>query len=55
MVMKETQNTKNNDLKGGQYARSEEELYEKAIALLEKCKIEPLPTGQEMPELQPAT
>jgi hypothetical protein len=25
---------------GGQYACTEEELYEKAIALLEKCRIE---------------
>jgi hypothetical protein len=25
---------------GGQYARTEQELYEKAIALLEKCKVE---------------
>ena len=25
---------------GGRYARTEQELYEKAIALLEKCKVE---------------
>lgn len=34
-------NDKNKGFEGGQYARSEEELYKKAIELLEKCKIEP--------------
>jgi hypothetical protein len=41
MVMR----TKNNDKKikrptSGRYARTEEELYRKAIQLLEKCKVE---------------
>ena len=39
-------------LQGGRYARTEEELYEKAIALLKKCKIEPGCSGQEIPELE---
>jgi hypothetical protein len=34
----------------GQYACSEEELYKKAIALLEKCRIETRRTSQEIPE-----
>jgi len=50
--MQQTRNNKNNDLKGGQYARTEEELYKKALALLEKCKIEPQSSGQAMPELE---
>jgi hypothetical protein len=37
-------------LEGGQYARTEEELYEKAIALLEKCKTETRRSGQKIPE-----
>ena len=32
-------------LQGGRYARTEEELYKKALALLEKCKIEPRRLG----------
>ena len=39
---------------GGRYARTEEELYKKALALLEKCKIEIQSSGQEMLELEPA-
>ncbi|HEY6689810.1 MAG TPA: hypothetical protein VI008_02095 [Rubrobacter sp.] len=35
---------------GGRYACTEEELYEKAIALLEKCRIETRRSGQKMPE-----
>jgi hypothetical protein len=54
MVMQETRN-KNKGLEGGNYARTEEELYKKAIALLEKCKIETRHTGQEMPEPELAT
>jgi len=34
-------NTKNKGFEDGQYARTEEELYKKAIELLDKCKIEP--------------
>ena len=32
-------------LAGGKYARTEEELYKKALALLDKCKIEPRHSG----------
>ena len=44
-------NNKNKDLKGGRYARNEDELYKKALVLLEKCKIETQSSVQEMPEL----
>ena len=37
MVMQKIRNSKG--FKGKQYARSEEELYKKAIELLDKCKI----------------
>jgi hypothetical protein len=40
MVMQKIHNYKNKDVKGGRYARSEEELYKKAIELLDKCRIE---------------
>ena len=33
-------NNKNKGFAGGQYARTEEELYKKAIGLLDQCKIE---------------
>ena len=52
--MQKTKNTKNDAIKGGRYARTEEELYEKAIALLDKCKIEAQHSGQEIPELRPS-
>ena len=48
MVMQETRN-KNKCLEGGKYARTEEELYKKAIDLLEKCKIETQSSDQEIP------
>jgi hypothetical protein len=57
--MQQTSNNKNEDLKGdedlkgGRYARSEDELYKKAIALLEKCEIETQSSAQEMPVLDP--
>jgi hypothetical protein len=51
--MQETRNNKNDTIQGGRYARTEEELYEKAIALLDKCKIEAPQSGQEMPKLRP--
>jgi hypothetical protein len=35
---------------GGQYACTEVELYEKAIALLEKCRIETRRSGQKLPD-----
>jgi hypothetical protein len=50
MVMLETRDNQNEGSEGGQYARTEGELYEKAIALLEKCRIEVRRTGQEVPE-----
>jgi hypothetical protein len=31
----------NKGFEGGRYARTEEELYKKAVMLLDKCKIEP--------------
>jgi hypothetical protein len=40
MVMQRTRSNKNKGFEGGQYARTEEELYKKAIRLLDKCKIE---------------
>jgi hypothetical protein len=41
MVKQRTRNNnKSEGFKGGQYARSEEELYKKAIGLLDQCKIE---------------
>jgi hypothetical protein len=39
MVMQKSRN-KNKGFKDSQHARSEEELYKKAIVLLDKCKIE---------------
>jgi hypothetical protein len=33
-------NIKKKGLEGGHYARTEEELYKKAIGVLEKCKVE---------------
>jgi hypothetical protein len=42
MVLQETPNNtkkKNKGLASGRYARSEEELYKKAVGLLDKCKI----------------
>jgi hypothetical protein len=38
--MQRTLKKKEKGFKGGRYARTEEELYEKALALLDKCKIE---------------
>jgi hypothetical protein len=32
---------KNKGFGGGQYARTEQELYKKAVMLLDKCKTEP--------------
>jgi hypothetical protein len=55
MVMQEeTPTHKDNGLRGGRYASTEEELYRKALALLEKCKIEPGRSCKEMPELESA-
>ena len=55
MTQEEILTNKDKGLRGGRYARTEEELYEKAIALLEKCKIEPGRSGQEIPELESVT
>jgi hypothetical protein len=53
MVMQEeTPTNKDEGLQDGRYARTEEELYKKALALLEKCKIETQSSGQAMPELE---
>jgi hypothetical protein len=53
-MQEETPTSKYKGLQGGRYARTEEELYERALALLEKCKIESGRSGQEMPELESA-
>ena len=53
MIQDEAPTDKDKDFRGGRYARTEEELYEKAIALLEKCKIEPRSSVQEIAELEP--
>ena len=56
MVMhEEIPTNKDKGFEGGRYAPTEEELYRKALALLEKCKIDPGRSGQEIPELEPAT
>jgi hypothetical protein len=55
MVMQKTSSNKNNTLQGGKYARTEQELYKKAITLLDKCKIETQSSGREIPRLEAAT
>jgi hypothetical protein len=41
MVVQTTNHNKKNErFMGGRYARTEEELYKKAIRLLDKCKVE---------------
>ncbi len=40
MPEQSTHNDEDEGFEGGYYARTERELYEKAIALLEKCKVE---------------
>jgi hypothetical protein len=56
MVMQEgTPTNKDKGLQDGQFALTEEELYKKALALLEKCRIAPGCSGQEIPELESAT
>ena len=47
MVMQEISDNEEMAFEGGQYASTEAELYEKAIALLEMCKIETRRTGQK--------
>jgi len=48
--MQEIRDKEKVGFEGGQYARTEEELYKRAVALLEKCKIETRSSGQEIPE-----
>jgi hypothetical protein len=55
MAMRETREEISELLIGGRYARTEEELFEKAIALLEKCKIESSYPDFETLESEPAT
>ena len=50
MVMLETRDNENEGSEGGQDACTEEVLYKKAIALLEKCKVEARSSGQKVPE-----
>jgi hypothetical protein len=50
MVMQEICDKEEVGFEGGQYACTEEELYEKALALLEKCKIETRHSGQKIAE-----
>jgi len=52
ITQEDTLTNKDEGFRGGRYARTEGELYEKAIVLLEKCKIEPGRSGQEIPELE---
>lgn len=44
--MQKTRNSRNKNFKGGRYARTEDELYKKAIELLDKCKIDPQRSDQ---------
>ena len=53
-MQEETPTNEYKGLQGGRYARTEEELYKKALALLEKCKVEPGCSGQEISELESA-
>jgi hypothetical protein len=55
VMQEETPATKDKSFQGGRYAPTEEELYRKALALLEKCKNGPAPSSQEVPELESAT
>jgi hypothetical protein len=55
VMQEETPTNKDKGFQGGRYALTEEELYEKALALLEKCTIEPERSGQEVAELERAT
>ena len=45
--MQKITDNKGEDFAGGRYARTEEELFDKAIALLDKCKIERPGTDRE--------
>ena len=55
MVMQEeTPTNEYRGLQNGRYACTEKELYKKALALLEKCKIDSGRSGQEILELESA-
>ena len=49
-MMQEISDNEEIGFEGGRYASTEEELYEKAIALLEMCKIETRNAGQNITE-----
>ena len=53
MYMQKTRQKIGEIFEGGRYARTEEELYEKAVALLDKCKIEPSRPDHEPAESEP--
>jgi hypothetical protein len=48
--MEKTIHDKDEILAGGRYARSEDELFDKAIALLDKCKVMTGASGKEKVE-----
>jgi len=50
MVMQDIRDKMEAGLEGGRYACTEVELYNKAIALLEKCRIETRCPDHEIPE-----
>jgi hypothetical protein len=45
--MQKVTDNKDRGFAGGRYARDEEELFDKAIALLDKCKVMTGSSGQE--------
>jgi hypothetical protein len=45
--MEKMVDSKHKEIAGGRYARSEQELHEKAIALLDKCKVMTGSSGQK--------
>jgi hypothetical protein len=45
MAMQQIRADKDKRLQGGRYARTEDELYAKALTLLEKCRIETPSSG----------
>jgi hypothetical protein len=55
MVMDAIPDSGNEGFAGGRYARTEEELHKKAVALLEKCKIAARPSGQKAPKIGATT
>jgi hypothetical protein len=55
MGMDDIPDSGNEGFAGGRYARTEEELHRKAIALLEKCKIAARASNQKAPKLETTT